>query len=175
MKRHSFTLLAICLLMGFTSFAQKGGRNIYNWSLGLKAEAIGESTDIDAINLPTTLFGPAFKFLIDPQKSIEIAALSDYSNGVQGHAIFNFFNPFPEIPQNYRYYFGLGVHAGRWSRLGDSFRSGLDGQIGIEFIGRKIPVALSVDWHPTVDLITESSTKLWPVNFGVTLKYTYKR
>ena len=162
--------------MSFISFSQKGGRNIYNWSLGGRFEIVSENTDKGAVNLPTPLIGPAFKFLLDPQKSIEIAAMSDFKNGVQCQGIFNLFNPFPEVPQTFRYYVGMGLHAGTWKTPGnlDPFRFGADGQLGVELIPRDIPLALSIDWHPTFDIVTKSTNKIWLINFGLTIKYYSK-
>jgi len=167
-------ITASLITISLTSFSQKGGRNIYNWSLGGRMEIVSPSTDKNAINLPTPLVGPAFKFLVDPQKSIEIAAMSDFKNGALVQGIFTFFNPFPEIPQTFRYYVGMGLHAGTWKKLNDTFRAGADGQLGVELIPRDIPFAISIDWHPTMEVVTKSSAKLFIVNIGLCLKYYYK-
>ena len=176
MKLVKTVITAGLISISLASFSQKGGRRIYDWSLGCRAEVLGTSTDNDAINLPSPIFGPAFKFLIDPQKSIEIAALSDFSSGGQLQGIFNIFNPFPDIPQSLRYYMGLGLHAGRWNKLivPDPFRAGVDGQLGVEFIPRNIPLAISLDWHPRIEIVTKSSSKLNILGFGLTVKYYHK-
>lgn len=182
MKKITLFATITCLVIAFTGFAQKGGRNIYNWSLGARMEIIGNQDASSIVPGPSPLFGGAFKFLLDPQKNIEILALSDINTGLDIHGLFAIFNPFPEMPQNFRYFFGAGAHAGRWTQeLINStkkayFDAGVDGQLGIEFIGRKIPLALSFDWHPVYNVVTKKDdTKAFLMRFGLTLKYTYKR
>ena len=160
-----------------TSFAQRGGRNIYNWALGVRYEFQGGINEQNS--LPTVLLGPTFKYLLDPQKDIEIMYLSDFSNGTDIYAMFHIFNPFPEIPQNFRYYAGLGGHGGRWrfdKKSNAKFDAGIDGQIGVELIGRKIPLAVSFDWHPSFNVmsIDPKDPKLLLLKLGITLKYAYK-
>ena len=166
-------ILAISVL----TFAQKGGRNIYNWSLGGRYEYIG---GVNSENQTTMLLGPTLKYLLDPQKDIEIMYLSDFSNGGNLYGIYQIFNPFPDIPQNFRYYMGAGLHAGRWKSMitanSKYIESGIDAQLGIEFIGKKIPLALSFDWHPEYNFMVEKEqVKFLLIKVGVVLKYYYKR
>jgi len=176
MKIAKVIITASLVAISLVSFSQKGGRRIYNWSLGGRMEVVSASTDLGATSLPTPLVGPAFKFLVDPQKAIEFAALSDFRSGGQIHGIFTFFNPFPEIPQTFRYYVGMGFHAGSWKKIytKEAFQLGADAQVGVELIPRDIPMAISLDWHPCMNFVTSSTTKLWIVNIGLTLKYYYK-
>lgn len=178
MKKIVRTLVTACLIaVSLTSFSQKGGRNIYNWALGFRGEYVGNpgTNDYD----PGSVIGPSFKYLWDPQRNIEIMYLTPgLKTGGDLHLMVNIFNPFPELPQNFRYYFGLGAHGGRWKTediVNETYyTAGVDGQLGLEIIGRKIPLALSIDWHPTYTPITKQS-KSALMRFGLTLKYTYKR
>jgi len=178
MKIVRTLLTASLIALSLTSFSQKGGRNIYNWALGVRGEAIGTSSTNNYNE--GIVFGPSLKYLWDPQRNIEIMYLTPgLKTGGDLHLMVNIFNPFPELPQNFRYYFGAGIHGGRW-KTGDPqndktyYPLGLDGQLGLEIIGRKIPLALSIDWHPTYSWFTEQSNSAL-MRFGLTLKYTYKR
>jgi len=173
MKIVRTLLTASLIALSLTSFSQKGGRNIYNWALGVRGEYIGTAEPDNPYNPSSgTVFGPSFKYLWDPQRNIEIMYLTPgLKTGGDLHLMVNIFNPFPELPQNFRYYFGLGAHGGRW-KTGDVpnktyYPLGVDGQLGLEIIGRKIPLALSIDWHPTYSWFTKQSNSA--------LKYTYKR
>jgi len=177
MKEFKVLLTAGLIAAATLSFAQKGGRNIYNWSLGGRYEYIG---GVDGTIQPTMLLGPTFKYLLDPQRDIEIMYLSDFSSGENIYGLFHVFNPFPDIPQNFRYYYGGGLHVGRWKSAittnAKFIEAGVDGQLGLELIGKKIPLALSFDWHPEYNFVDEKGQKqLLLVKIGVVLKYTYKR
>jgi len=178
MKIVRTLLTASLIALSLTSFSQKGGRNIYNWALGVRGEYIGTS-NTDNVYDPSsgTAFGPSLKYLWDPQRNIEIMYLTpSIKEGGDLHLMANIFNPFPEMPQNFRYYFGVGAHGGRWKPSDEKayYTAGVDGQLGLEIIGRKIPLALSIDWHPTYTPVTKQS-KTALMRFGLTLKYTYKR
>ena len=181
MKTVKLSITALLIAVSFISSAQRGGRRIYNWALGMRYEIQGGVST--GATVPASLYGPTFKYLLDPQKNLEIMVLSDYSNGTDFYSMFHFFNPFPDVPQNFRYYFGLGGHVGKWRFKSVSplyttkIIPGIDGQLGFELIWRKVPFALSVDWHPMYNLVTYTSTdpKLQLLKVGVTLKYAYKR
>jgi hypothetical protein len=176
MKQLKMIITAGLVAISLLSFSQKGGRKIYNWSLGVRYEFQGGTSSYPT--MPASLLGPTFKYIITTQTAVEVMYLSDFANGNDIYGMFHFFNPLPEIPQNYRYYLGFGGHAGRWKfdKINPKFLSGVDGQLGMEFIGRKMPLAISVDWHPGYNFSTYSATdpKLLLLRIGITVKYTHK-
>lgn len=81
----------------------------------------------------------------------------------------------------YQFYFdvdidGLSLFAGPGASagiyVGDSsgFLMAIDGMAGVEYKFRNAPIALSFDWNPKVQIITNAGFK--PDNFGLTIRYT---
>ncbi len=77
------------------------------------------------------------------------------------------------------WYYGFGAHIGFWdgkhTSWGDADRNysvlGLDGIIGLEYNIQEIPINLSIDWKPALNLIGYSG--LWGSNFALSARYTF--
>ena len=60
------------------------------------------------------------------------------------------------------WYVGVGVA----SRLGDPFRIGAAGEIGLEYRFNGVPIVLGIDWRPTFWIIenTDFDAGRWGIN-----------
>lgn len=76
---------------------------------------------------------------------------------------------------------GAGAHIGFWNGRynpwwDDNKESngvfGIDGQIGLEYTFDKIPLNLSIDWIPGINLIGTSN--FWGDEIGLSVRYTIK-
>lgn len=81
----------------------------------------------------------------------------------------------------FRFYMGAGAHVGFWNGRynpwwDDNKEShgvfGIDGQIGLEYTFDKIPLNLSIDWIPGINLIGTSN--FWGDEIGLSVRYTIK-
>ena len=112
-----------------------------------------------------------------------------YNNAVEGivssrwhgWAITGLYEFFNEIDQgkNLHWYYGFGAHAGSYSSLythwdGTSdnvFVVGADGILGIEYAFDNIPLAISIDWKPYLNLIGYS--RFFGDGGGLSVRYTF--
>lgn len=78
---------------------------------------------------------------------------------------------------------GGGGHIGIWDRERhpwwkdeDRYDSrtviGLDGQIGLEYTFREIPLNLALDWKPVINLI--GANNFWAGDLALSVRYTFK-
>lgn len=71
---------------------------------------------------------------------------------------------------------GLSLYAGPGASLGlflgdsNGVLMAIDGMAGIEYKFENTPIAISFDWNPKVQIITNAGFK--PGNFGLTIRYT---
>ncbi len=65
---------------------------------------------------------------------------------------------------------GPGASAGVYIGDHSGFLMAIDGMAGIEYKFNNAPIALSFDWNPKVQIITNAGFK--PDNFGFTVRFT---
>ncbi len=68
------------------------------------------------------------------------------------------------------FYFGPGASAGIYVGDSSGFLMAIDGMLGLEYKFPTAPIALSIDWNPKVQIITNAGFK--PDNFGLTVRFT---
>ncbi|NIJ44597.1 hypothetical protein FHR24_001036 [Wenyingzhuangia heitensis] len=66
---------------------------------------------------------------------------------------------------NFQYYFGTGLS----TFVGDPFILGVNGEAGIEYLFKKAPITLGLDWRPQVNIITKTSLEI--LQFGFNIRY----
>lgn len=59
--------------------------------------------------------------------------------------------------------------AGPFALFEDTFTCGAVGEVGIEYRFEAVPIAMGIDWRPTVSIIEES--KFDPKGFGFNIRY----
>lgn len=81
----------------------------------------------------------------------------------------------------FAWYYGGGAHIGFWgngvvNRFDNTYNGdatiGLDGIIGIEYTFDEIPLNLSLDWKPSIDLI--GYQKFWGNEFALSVRFAIK-
>jgi hypothetical protein len=81
----------------------------------------------------------------------------------------------------FRFYMGAGAHIGFWNGRYNPWWDekdeshavfGIDGQIGLEYTFNEIPLNLSVDWKPAINLV--GSSNFWGDEFGLSIRYAIK-
>jgi len=67
------------------------------------------------------------------------------------------------------FHFYLG--AGGFTWLGDPFRLGFSGELGLEYRFNSVPIAIGLDWRPALRLIDE--TKFIADRFGFNVRFVF--
>lgn len=116
--------------------------------------------------------GVSYKQFLSDRGAVEGLLLTDLNEGVELAGLYLFQGRFPSAPKTLRWYAGGGVHAGTWGKH-NRFVLGPDGMLGMEYAFADAPLALSLDWHPVLNVITENSGHFHPAKFGLTIRYTF--
>ncbi|MEO7309513.1 MAG: hypothetical protein ABIX01_03885 [Chitinophagaceae bacterium] len=153
-----FTVIGIFLLSGLMSFAQNNG-GTYNWAAGLKYQPAAVS--LKHYNKK----GDAIEFL-----------LTKYNEGTRLTTLLELS---PKITKSgsLRFIVGPGFHLGIWDKdiQKNSYIKnpiiGFDGILGIEFKIPSAPIAIQLDYQPSVDVVGNSDIfKDWG---GITIKFCW--
>ena len=156
MKKTAFIIGL--LLITTISFAQRGNQKWYKTALGLRLE-FGASSDLTGIS---------YEQFISNQNSIEFIGLTNFATGAEFTGIYKYIKSLPGIPATVRWYTGIGAHAGSWQ--GDKLVVGADGLLGIGYTFNDIPLNVTLDWHPKINIITQHD-RFIPAIFGLSFKY----
>jgi hypothetical protein len=89
-----------------------------------------------------------------------------FGDGVGIEALFDFVMK-PVQGEAFYYYIGIGA----FSWIGDPFRLGVSGELGLEYRFNKVPIALGIDWRPALRLIDE--TKFHAGRFGLNIRFVF--
>jgi len=79
----------------------------------------------------------------------------------------------------FNWYYGFGAHLGFWdgdhSHWDDDNSNhtifGIDGILGLEYNIREIPINLSLDWKPALNIFGDSD--FWGDGFGLSVRYVF--
>lgn len=73
------------------------------------------------------------------------------------------------------WYYGVGAHAGVWNNDDDDEHSGTligaDAIVGIEYTFKEIPINVSLDWKPAINLIYGSD--FWVDSGALSIRYVF--
>ncbi|MGY5354344.1 hypothetical protein [Wenyingzhuangia sp. IMCC45467] len=87
-----------------------------------------------------------------------------FGNGIGANLLYDFkVAPFKESNPNFQYYFGVGIG----TFIGDPFILGVNGETGMEYIFRKTPITLGLDWRPQLNILTKTSLDILRVGFNI--------
>ncbi len=67
------------------------------------------------------------------------------------------------------FYAGPGISAGVYLGNENGLLLAINGMAGVEYKFHDVPLSISLDWNPKVQIITNAGFK--PTNFGLTLRY----
>jgi hypothetical protein len=137
-----FALAAIVLACTFsqTVFAQDNGKTAkpkYKMALGVKF-------------FPTAV---TFKnFSRERNRAFEL--LADFQDGFRLTGLYEFHSDL-NADGNLKWYLGLGGHGGYYDKDGEEgAMAGIDGVVGLDYKFKKLPLNVSLDWQPSLELIT---------------------
>ena len=142
MKKMILVFVVLMLFAGFTQAQEVGVRF---------GDIVGNNVAVDAV----------FDF-----QGKRIHADVSFGDGVGVEALYDFMMK-PLEGEAFYYYIGAGVFT--W--LGDPFQLGVSGELGLEYRFNKVPIALGLDWRPSLRIIND--TKLHFDRFGLNVSWVF--
>ncbi|PIF06444.1 MAG: outer membrane insertion C- signal [Draconibacterium sp.] len=94
------------------------------------------------------------------------ADLGFYSGNIGVDALWNFIYR-PLGSEVFNWYLGVGPSL----FLGDGFELGASGEIGVEYLFSTVPVAIGLDWRPTLWIIED--TRFGGDSFGLNVRFVF--
>lgn len=89
----------------------------------------------------------------------------DFVNGFNLVGLYEFNH---KIAPDFNLYYGLGANIGAWS---SSFVLGVDAIVGVEYLIPSVPLGISLDYKPFMNLI--GYTHFHAADFGLAVRYTF--
>ncbi len=156
MKKLVF--FAIMLLSIVTSVsAQRANQKWYRHAIGIRVEN-------------EDLIGISYDRFLSNQTAGELFLMSDLSSGAEITGLYKYVKSLPDVPASVRWYAGCGVHIGQWEQTDIVF--GVDGVLGIGYTFDQIPLNLTIDWHPIINVVTSNKNEAFiPIKFGLSARY----
>lgn len=120
-------------------------------------------------------FAITYKQFLNDTHNVEGEAMF-FDHGFRAVALYEF-NFDIEGVEGLRWFVGPGVHVGFWnnkyqkSENVNSAGFGIDGILGLDYKIAKLPVNVSLDWQPALDLIGSSSATA--AYGGIGVRYTF--
>lgn len=138
-------LLVVLAFAVTTGFSQD-----YNWAVGVRGGTISS--------------GLTVKNKINASTAIEGILSIPYDDGFMVTALYEKF--VPVIADGFNLYYGGGAHIGSWG-YDNKFRFGIDGIVGLEYKINNAPIAFSIDYKPSLDIISDTEFHLGGFALGV--------
>ncbi|HBS87942.1 MAG: hypothetical protein A2W91_10505 [Bacteroidetes bacterium GWF2_38_335] len=122
--------------------------------------------------------GVTLKHFLGEGKAVE-GILNTRYHGFSIHGLIEFEKPLGDV-SGLSWYFGFGGHIGFYDRYNfpdhyayheDIVTIGADGILGIEYTFEEIPLNLSIDWKPQIDLIGYG--EFWGDGFALSARYIF--
>lgn len=164
MKKILF-VSSMILLTTFSAHAQRGNQKWYNTAIGLRIEGGAGSSGT---------LGPTYERALSSKTSVETMILTNLSTGIEGVFMHKWINTIPDVPTTVRWYCGVGLHLGTWGSKSTSFVAGPNGFLGIGYSIPDIPINITLDWHPSVDVRMYDENEKMRFNaakFGFSVRY----
>ena len=130
------------------------------------------------VGLRTGAFnGVTVKHFIKDNTALE-GILSTRWSGFNITGLYEVHNPLGDVDRLYWYY-GGGAHIGFWNgdhaSWGDEGKTytvlGADGILGAEYNFKEVPINLSLDWKPIINLVGYSG--VWGDGFALSVRYIF--
>jgi len=93
------------------------------------------------------------------------ADLGFYKGGVGIDALWDFIHK-PIGGESFNWYLGAGLS----TYIGDDFQIGASGEIGIDYYFNGAPIAIGLDWRPTLWI---TDTRFGADSFGLNVRYVF--
>ena len=150
MKKSVFILLLITIACGSSLFAQD-----YKFGLGVRLSNAS----------PTISNAISGKYFINQQDALE--GLVSFGNRFGIGVLYEKHKPLG-TEGGFRWFYGFGGYVG--FQGGDTYL-GPSGVLGLDYKFKDVPLNLSLDWKPELDIIPK--VNLVPDAFGLTARYTF--
>lgn len=134
-------IISACLLfVNSLLFAQSTeGSQSYKSALGLRVSSEGFT-------------GFNYKYFKSDTKAIDAILSTKFDNGMTLTVLYELHAPVVGA-QGLFWYYGLGGHVGAYGRNENSeFHFGIDGVLGLEYVIKEIPFAISLDYIPSFNI-----------------------
>jgi hypothetical protein len=142
-------LLTLAVAIASLGAAQAQG---YNWAVGVRLG--GDSA------------GASVKYRMDSSRGLEFLASSYWGGGFMLTGLYERY--IPVIDRGFSFYYGAGAHLGGHE---EAFALGADGIIGLEYQFDAVPLALSFDWKPMLNIAEEFG--FWGGDFALGVRITF--
>ncbi|NNF01102.1 MAG: hypothetical protein HKN22_00315 [Bacteroidia bacterium] len=121
--------------------------------------------------------GITVKHFVSQKAAVE-GILSSRWRGFKITGLYEIHNHFFDV-NNMTWYYGFGAHIGFWDGdrawWGDDGKTytviGVDGIIGLEYTFTEVPIGLSLDWKPELNLVGYSG--FWGDSGGLSIRYVF--
>ena len=144
--------VAFCATLAFA--CNSGQAQDYRMALGARISSGGP-----ALNNSAT-----FRYFLNDQAAVE--AMVSFDPGAVG-ALYEVFRPVTNL-QGLKFFFGGGAYGG-W---GNGQYLGAQGIVGLDYKFNNVPINLSVDWKPELNLVNEIFFE--PSALGLSVRFTFK-
>lgn len=149
MKKIILTLLLAVSVAGVAK-AQD-----YNWALGVRgggmANGISGKVSLDGANV--------------------LEGILSFKKGTNFYGLYERY--MPVISEGFSFYYGFGGNIGSWKRNHHSkFTVGVDGIIGLEYKIKNVPLAISADYKPGLNVIGHTGFRGW-YDFGLGVRVAF--
>jgi hypothetical protein len=124
----------------------------YNWAVGVR---MGGDTA-----------GASVKYRMDASRGLEFLASSYWHDGFVLTGLYERY--VPVIDRGFNFYYGAGAHLGGHEEY---FVLGADGIVGLEYQFDEVPLALSLDWKPVLNIAEEFD--FWGGDFALGVRITF--
>jgi hypothetical protein len=142
LKKLGISLFILCIFTGF----------VHSQEIGVRfGDIVGNNVAVDAV------FG---------SKGRRVHADVSFGDGVGVEALVDLVVR-PLSGEAFYYYLGFGA----FSWIGDPFRLGISGELGLEYQFNSIPISIGLDWRPSLRLISE--TKFFADRFGFNIRFVF--
>jgi hypothetical protein len=132
-----FIIIFLFSIAAYNASAQYSAKSLYKTAFGVRV-------------VP---FGVTFKtFLGQKNKAIEL--IGNFNDGFR---VTGFYELHGDLTANktMKWYFGFGAHGGYYdNNENDGISFGFDGIVGLDYKFKTLPINLSLDWQPSMELIT---------------------
>jgi len=150
MKKSAWLLLVLFALLGSRSEAQE-----YKTALGIRL-----SSTVPAVNNSISI-----KHFLNERAAVEGLLSIGIDDHIALGALYEIHKPFST--PGFQWYYGAGAYAGF---SGPSIL-GAQGVLGVDYKFENIPLNMSLDWKPELNLVTEINAE--PAAFGFTIRFVF--
>lgn len=96
------------------------------------------------------------------------AALSLYNGGFAIDGVYEWQQPV--IADGFQLYYGAGAYT---QIVGQYFGLGAEAVVGLEYKIPSVPLAISLDYRPGINVLGDAGVQFWGGNFGLGFKYCF--